>query len=466
MRDYVTSEPPQQTDGAPTPRFFKEATRSLGLMRDRFAGLGQLADRVAPLLPEGFEAQLAELNASLQEFATPITFVGQVKSGKTALVNVLAGHPGLLPSDVNPWTSVVTTLHLNTTRPRNVRAEFAFFDQMEWEDLIRDGGRLGSLAKRAQADDELGQIRTQIEEMYRKSRERLGRNFELLLGNRHKYDVLSQQLIERYVCLGDQYGGSEQATQGRFADITRSADLYLEVPGYPVGLRLQDTPGVNDPFLMREQVTLRSMNNASLCVVVLSAAQAMNTVDLALVQLLTALESRRVILFVNRIDELQDPCNDIPEIRHSLERTLRARGIGDITQILFGSALWAEAALTQTPDLLPEDSHHALDILSEAEPNPSETTEEFALRAWGQCGIPGLLEAIGDTIAATSGAQLIDATWRRLSNLTSTLRTRLLASAGSPVSRLGEEEIQGKIANLRRAVESYIENDRAIRDFG
>src|SRR5690606_29619532 len=107
-----------------------------------------------------------------------------------------------------------------TARPRNVRAEFAFFDQMEWEDLIKDGGRLGSLAKRARADAELDQIRAQIEEMYRKSRERLGRNFELLLGNRHKYDSFSEQLIERYVCLGDQYGGAEQATQGRFADIT------------------------------------------------------------------------------------------------------------------------------------------------------------------------------------------------------------------------------------------------------
>ncbi|MDQ2067873.1 dynamin family protein [Xinfangfangia sp. CPCC 101601] len=460
MRDYVTPELSQQIDSAGSKRRFEEATLRLAATRGQFDDLAALSGRLGSLVSEGLENQLAELNAALAGFTTQITFVGQVKSGKTALVNALAGHPGLLPSDVNPWTSVVTTLHLNTMRPRNVRAEFAFFDQDEWEGLIREGGRLGSLAKRARADDELAQIRVQIEEMYQKSRQRLGRNFELLLGNRHKYDEFSQQLIERYVCLGDQYGGSEQeATQGRFADITRSADLYLEVGGYPMGLSLQDTPGVNDPFLMREQVTLRSMNSASLCVVVLSAAQAMNTVDLALVQLLTALESRRVLIFVNRIDELQDPVQDIPEIRQSLEQVLQARGMGDIGTIVFGSALWAEAALRGDRSCLPEDSHSSLDSLSQFDPSTEECPSAFAARAWMHCGIPDLLDAIGETVAATSGAQLIEESWRRLSNMIATLRTRQLAYAESAVSQLSEGTTRAKIDNLRRAVDSYLESD-------
>ena len=42
-----------------------------------------------------------------------VTMIGQVKSGKTSLVNAMIGMPGLLPADVNPWTSVVTSLHLS-----------------------------------------------------------------------------------------------------------------------------------------------------------------------------------------------------------------------------------------------------------------------------------------------------------------------------------------------------------------
>ena len=458
MRDYVTAETPGANELENSSHFFRQATTSLAALRSRFETLGGLSERISQLLPEGFEDQLGELRSRLSDFATPITFVGQVKSGKTALVNVLAGSPGLLPSDVNPWTSVVTTLHLNTPRPRNVRAEFAFFDQSEWEDLIQEGGRLGALARRARADDEMSQIRAQIEEMYSKSRERLGRNFELLLGNRHKYDEFSQQLIERYVCLGDQYAGAEQgAAQGRFADITRSADLYMEVAGYPIGLSLQDTPGVNDPFLMREQVTLRSMNNASLCVVVLSAAQAMNTVDLALIQLLCALESRRVIIFVNRIDELRDPARDIPEIRRALDTVLRDRGISDISTILFGSAHWAEAALTGKPDMLSPASLATLEAMVEASPGPAQSL--FAERAWACSGLAALLGAIGQAITSTSGAQVLDDSWRRLNNLVATVRTRHLASSASAVARLSAGQTRAKIGNLRQAVEAYIDTD-------
>lgn len=458
MRDYVTADTPGADELENSFQFFRQATASMAELRSRFETLGGLSERISQLLPEGFEEQLGELRSRLGDFAAPITFVGQVKSGKTALVNVLAGSPGLLPSDVNPWTSVVTTLHLNTPRPRNVRAEFAFFDQTEWEDLIQEGGRLGALARRARADDEMMQIRAQIEEMYSKSRERLGRNFELLLGNRHKYDEFSQQLIERYVCLGDQYASPEQGTaQGRFADITRSADLYMEVTGYPIGLSLQDTPGVNDPFMMREQVTLRSMNNASICVVVLSAAQAMNTVDLALIQLLCALESRRVIIFVNRIDELRDPARDIPVIREALGIILRDRGLGDITTILFGSAHWAEAALTGKPDMLSPASLAALEAMVAASPGPAHSL--FAERAWACCGLAALLGAIGQTIAASSGCQVIDDSWRRLNNLVATVRTRHLASSALAVSQLSEVQTRAKIGNLRHAVDSYIDTD-------
>ncbi|MDQ2067624.1 dynamin family protein [Xinfangfangia sp. CPCC 101601] len=458
MRDYICADSSQQVEGFGTQRLFAEATRRLAVLRSRYDNLGKIADQLAELLPSGFDAQIADLKSELEGFAAPVTFVGQVKSGKTALVSTLAGSPRLLPSDVNPWTSAVTTLHLNTVRPRNVRAEFAFFDQNEWEELIHDGGRLGTLARRAGADDELSQIREQIEGMYRKSRERLGRNFELLLGNRHKYDEFNQQLIERYVCLGDQYSESDMAAQqGRFADITRSAEIYLETAGYPIGLSLQDTPGVNDPFLMREQVTLRSMSTASICVLVLSAAQAMNTVDLALVQLLTALEGSRVIVFVNRIDELADPERDIAEIRSSLSRTLRAQGIDDIGHILFGSAHWAEAALAGNPELLSEDSTDALNALSNFASDCGESSADFTLRSWQHCGVPELLEAISEIVAETSGAELLDRSARKLGNLIAATHTRQLATTEASTSKLTEAEARTKLANLRRGVESHLE---------
>ncbi|NPD16114.1 hypothetical protein HOY34_12985 [Xinfangfangia sp. D13-10-4-6] len=457
MRDYASADMADVAAPADAFRPFEHSTPTLSGIRATLDTLGELSERVEKLLPNGFEDQFTELRARLAGFTAPITFIGQVKAGKTALVNALAGRPGLLPSDVNPWTSVVTTLHVNTPRPRNVRAEFVFFDQSEWEELIQEGGRLGKLAKRAQADGELNEIRAQVEDMYLKSRKRLGRNFELLLGNRHKYDEYTQQLIERYVCLGDQYGSDEaSAGQGRFADITRSADIYVGLEGYPVGLSLQDTPGVNDPFLMREQVTLRSVTNASICVVVLSAAQAMNSVDLALIQLLCALESRRVIIFVNRIDELQDPAREVPEIRSALQRVLADHGIGDIGTIVFGSALWAEAVLGGGAVPLPAASGASLARL--AQQDEAIDPAAFPALAWQHSGVPDLLEAIGGAVSEGAAAQLTEETWGRLSNLVQTARARN-AAANSSVSRLSEEQVTEKIGRLRQTAETYISKD-------
>ncbi|MEL6933008.1 MAG: hypothetical protein AAFO17_07930, partial [Pseudomonadota bacterium] len=42
---------------------------------------------------------------AMEAFEPSITMIGQIKSGKTSLVNAMSGRPDLLPADVNPWTS-------------------------------------------------------------------------------------------------------------------------------------------------------------------------------------------------------------------------------------------------------------------------------------------------------------------------------------------------------------------------
>ncbi len=82
-----------------------------------------------------------------------VTMIGQIKSGKTSLVNALVGMPDLLPADVNPWTSVVTSLHLHPeSADFQNSASFRFFDEDEWDRLVSGGGRIGELASRAGAD--------------------------------------------------------------------------------------------------------------------------------------------------------------------------------------------------------------------------------------------------------------------------------------------------------------------------
>lgn len=324
-----------------------------GLLRSTYSPLKSFADEMERLdnavkvlgVAGGkqTEASTLKLRRQIREFEPSVTAIGQVKAGKTTLTNALVGWPGILPADVNPWTSVVTSLHIDPRAPQSTkRSSFRFFDEDEWGRLVQRGGRVGELAERAGAHQELEKVRKQLEAMREKSRARLGKKFELLMGQQHDYGYFDEELLQRYICLGDDMGGHQE---GRFADITKSADLHFSHPDLPHRLCFRDTPGVNDTFMIREQITINAIRESRLCVVVLSAHQALSSVDMALIRLISNIRSRSVIIFVNRIDELQDPVRDTYAIRESIVHTLKAHNGPTDAEIIFGSAHWGVHAL-------------------------------------------------------------------------------------------------------------------------
>jgi len=147
-------DPTDETNQHPalTPDFARHGLEHMDAFAESMQNLEE-----ALLDIESFGGQEAAKKAdqlihSVHEFEPSITMIGQIKSGKTSLVNAMAGRPDLLP--VNPWTSVVTSLHLNNVRQADdAVASFRFFDQGEWDFLVENGGRIGELSSRAGADD-------------------------------------------------------------------------------------------------------------------------------------------------------------------------------------------------------------------------------------------------------------------------------------------------------------------------
>ncbi|MEM7090035.1 MAG: dynamin family protein [Pseudomonadota bacterium] len=409
---------------------------ALAPMTSAMTSLTAQIDQLTEVADARSSARLATLKTRMENFTASITLVGQVKAGKSSIVNILAGQPALLPSDVNPWTSVVTTLNINTRPPGDTKSKFTFFEQEEWDNLMVGGGRLGELANRAGADDEMEDIRRQIAEMKSKSEDRLGKHFDLILGQSHQYDYFDAELIQRYVCLGDEDDPDIDPKTGRFADVTKSAELYLDMPQYPISMKLCDTPGVNDTFMVREQITLRSLRGSEVCVVILAASQALTTMDMALMRIIAQFENRQIVLFVNRIDELSDPVNQVPEIRDRIHETLKQNNIDTNTSIVFGSALWAEAALTGNPDILTEDSREALNTFYLAAGFGDEAPSLD--KVWALSGFPDLLLAMNERIAEGAGARLLDRVRHRARNIASQIRATAVAkklSAGEGVVR-------------------------------
>ncbi|MDX8346534.1 dynamin family protein [Cognatiyoonia sp. IB215446] len=411
------------------------------------------------------EKKAARVIKQLRSFEPSVTMIGQIKSGKTSLVNAMIGRPELLPADVNPWTSVVTSLHLNAPLPADApTATFQFFSQGEWDHLVENGGRIGELSARAGADDELEKVRQQIAEMREKTKTRLGRKFELLLGQKHNYAELTDDLVQRYVCMGDDFEDlDEEDQQGQFADITKSADLYLKAPSIPMPLCLRDTPGVNDTFMMREQITINALRDSRICVVVLSAHQALSSMDMGLIRLISNVKAREVIIFVNRIDELSNPAEQVPEIRDSILQTLADHNGPENPQLIFGSAYWANIALSENLDDIVAESAAAMFNWAEASLDAETAGMETNELVWHLSGVPQLYKAISERVAEGPGTEILSASRKRALNLVGGVRaSNAMVSMrldGDQVKVMPKPELMAHLDKLEKDSKKFL-NDR------
>ena len=400
FRRYLTAESVRQDAMRMKP---------LSDLRKTLDNLSKILGELRGVLPPALAGFADGIEADIAAFEPRVSLLGQVKAGKTALANALIGTPDLLPSDVNPWTSVVTAVHLNAVPPGGHSAVFRFFNEADWERLVDGGGRFGQIASRADAGDEVEAISEQVASLRARTSERLGRNYRLLLGQAHRFREFSPALVRRYVCLGDE---EESRTEGRFADLTRSADLFIRAPEFAVPVAVEDTPGVNDPFLVREQMTIETLGRASVCVLVLSAYQALSTVDLGLMRLLATLRPDQIVIFVNRVDELSDRAAEIPRIEASIRLVLRRHGLDSDGQIIFGSAIWAQRAIMgDLSDLSASDWDALTDPAQGAGEDDAATGDDRQrlqdhMRALS--GVPELKEVIAHRIAAGPGQAALD----------------------------------------------------------
>src|SRR5882724_6470052 len=137
----------------------------------------------------------------LDRLTCRIGVIGQVKAGKSSLINGLIGKPGLLPTDVNPWTTAVTRLHFGRAdAPLDVAAEFTFFEPDEWEQLANGAGQVRELTQSLVPGFKVELLHKQVDAMRRRSESRLGATLDSLLGRKHVFSELSAEVLEKYIC--------------------------------------------------------------------------------------------------------------------------------------------------------------------------------------------------------------------------------------------------------------------------
>ncbi len=328
------------------------------------------------------------LKEYIQEYSNQtcrIAIIGQMKSGKSTFINALAGRKNFLPSDVNPWTTVVTRLHFGTLDQEQETAEFCFFDENEWQRISETGGKLRELTQRFLPGFQTERMSRQLSEMRSRAQRRLGENFHQLLGKAHVFDQVSPEILKQYVCAGDFWDQENLDNCGNFSDITESADLFLKTHPFALPATIIDTPGTNDPFFVRDEITCQNLNNADIFIIILHAQQALSMTDIGLLKILQGLKKDRIIIFINRIDQLNNYREETRDITEHTKYILQQEFPNINFPIIVGSALWGQKALDDSTNL----ADFNIDEIISQPLGYRERTELFE-----KSGIPQAAEAI------------------------------------------------------------------------
>jgi hypothetical protein len=310
---------------------------------DEIEGLGK---QLQAILPGPVGEVAGESLAALKKQNSQIAVIGQIKAGKSSFVNALAQMPGLLPTDVNPWTAAVTRLHFGSAAKPRKGALFTFFEHEEWQRLAEGGGRFKELIERLVPGYDVGLVQSHLDQMRRRAELRLGQFYHNLFGQTRWYGEVTPEIIERYVCLGQHLDEPmREPAPGRFADIIKAADLFFDEGPFAFPATVIDTPGTNDPLLVRDEVTLTAIEDADVFVIVLTAQQPLTAADLALLRILHGLRKDRVIIFINRLDDVSGIASGHRAILTGVDELIRREFPAAHIPIIAGSALWANAAL-------------------------------------------------------------------------------------------------------------------------
>ncbi len=402
----MNANPSQRTSGAPRQRLGGR----LENVRQQLISCGGV---MSALVEPQSQPLVTDALRKVTSLSLRIAVVGQIKSGKSTFINAFIRHPRLLPTAVTPWTTAVTNLHFGQAPPPDGAIRFSFMSANEWSEIANGGGRFRELTERLIPGFEPRILQSETRAMVERAKRKLGADFEQLIGRGHLFKTLHPGLLEQYLCSGE-YANSENV--GRYSDITRTADVYLPGGPFEFPTTVIDTPGINDPSLVRDEITRRSLSAADAYIIVLTARQPLSEQDVALLRFMRGLNKDRVIVLVNRIDELADVATELPQVLRFVRERLAEEFPGARIPVVHGSAWWAIQALAFEPQAIvktlqrPSAAHLFRSGLlepSDADPRSladpaTQARVSHALHAMS--GMPALYDAFDDIAGLTNPA--------------------------------------------------------------
>lgn len=324
---------------------------------------GELIENKAINLNNINEETLKEKSLNLQKEEFILAVAGQIKAGKSTLLNALIFGNDILPSDDTPYTAKITETRYGSDK----KLKAIFYTKDEWQELKNEITEID--------DKKVNYFKNFIEPDIKNS------SYIKFL-NQTKEDDISN--LKEYVAKG-----------GVYTPFVKSVEIY-----YPAeilkSLVVVDTPGTNDPNIFRSKITLDWIKRCDAAIYATYAGRAFDESDIKFInEYLLSLENSKRIVAINKIDVLRnfDEAKELLE-NNKKNETYQKTVFNEASSFVFTAGLYA---------LLDEKEKNGFSLNEDELWYKDEANAEF----WQNNGLNELKNLISDKIIQNKGKDLL-----------------------------------------------------------
>ncbi len=263
---------------------YKTAVNSL------FTAIENLKEGVE--LPNLLE-KLTQVNTRLNEQSFSIGITGVMNAGKSTMLNALLGKE-LLGTSVVPETANLTVIRY----AKEPYAKVHFWSEKEWLSIEESAKSLKSL-----------------DAFIKESKEAFGSDFSSYITK----DGRSEQIKTSDLAFYTSAKMSEKK-----CNLVKSVELFTDLKFVKDGVLIVDTPGLDDPVVQREEITLSYLDECDLMIHLMNAAQAATQKDVDfIIDALLYRNIAQLLVVITRIDAISQ--KELDEVISYTKRSIEAR---------------------------------------------------------------------------------------------------------------------------------------------
>lgn len=226
-----------------------------------------------------------------QRFSIGIT--GVMNAGKSTMLNALLGQE-VLGTSVVPETANLTLIKY----AKEPYAIVNFWNTKEWGKIEEGAKSLKSL-----------------EAFVQESKAHFGEQFHTFITPKGESQSVDVHALSHY---------TSAKHSDKKCNLIKSVELYTDLKFVQDGVQIVDTPGLDDPVVQREEITLEYLSECDLMIHLMNAAQAATQKDVDfIIDALLYRNVARLLIVITRIDAIKE--KELQEVIAYTKRSIEAR---------------------------------------------------------------------------------------------------------------------------------------------